>query len=115
VPLVNGNAVVPLNPGSTTTYTVTFSGPGGTLTRTITITVASQPLIVTGSAIEGGNLVIRFVGAPSTSFGVKGTASLGTGFTEDFGTITTDSSGVGIATIPIPQGTPKKFFRIQDQ
>ena len=115
VPLVNGNAVVPLNPGSTTTYTVTFSGPGGTSTRTITITVASQPLIVTGSAIEGGNLVIRFTGAPSTSFDVKGTASLGTGFTEDFGTITTDSSGVGIATIPIPQGTPKKFFRIQDQ
>jgi hypothetical protein len=115
VPLVNGNALISLNPTVTTTYTITFTGPGGTFTRTITITVATQPLVVSGTVLQGGNLVISFSGAPSTTFDVKGTSDPSTGFSESFGTVTTDANGIGTATIAVPQGSPKKFFRIQDQ
>ncbi|QJE97510.1 LamG domain-containing protein [Luteolibacter luteus] len=113
VPLVNGNAIIPLNLSVTTTYTITFSGPGGTFTRTITITVASS-LNVRSSIIQGSDLVVNFSGAPSTTYLVRGSANLSSGFTEDHGTVTTDASGNGTTTIPIVSGA-SHFIRIEDQ
>ncbi|MCW1885013.1 LamG domain-containing protein [Luteolibacter flavescens] len=117
VPLVNGNAVVTLTPPATTTYTITFTGPGGTFTRTITVTVGETPAVapvVVSSAIQGGNFVIHFTGAPSTAYAVRGSATL-SAFDEDLGTVTTDALGAGTATIPVtPATTPARFFRIQD-
>lgn len=115
VPLVNGNAVISLNPSVTTTYTVTFSGPGGSFTRTITITVATQPLGIRSSSIQGSNFIVNFSGAPSTTYLVRGSATLSGGFTEDHGTATTDATGNGTATIPIGSAGARHFFRIEDQ
>lgn len=115
VQLDNGNAVVPLNPSVTTTYTITFSGPGGTFTRTITITVATQPVTALSSSIQGSNFILNFSGAPSTTYLVRGSANLTIGFTEDHGTATTNASGLGTATIPIGSAGTQHFFRIEDQ
>ncbi|MEK7949592.1 LamG domain-containing protein [Luteolibacter soli] len=115
VPLVNGNAIVPLNPTATTTYTITFSGPGGTFTQTVTVTVADPaPPAITSSSIQGGNFVLNFTGAPSKTYAVRGSATLAT-FNEDLGTVTTNASGAGTVTIPItPGATAARFFRIEE-
>ncbi|HEY1120004.1 MAG TPA: LamG-like jellyroll fold domain-containing protein, partial [Haloferula sp.] len=117
VPLVNGNAIIPLNPSATTTYTVTFSGPGGTFTQTITVNVAVPPAIapaIVSSSVQGGNFVLNFTGAPTTTYAVRGSTTLAN-FSEDLGTVTTDASGAGTATIPVTPGTAaSRFFRIED-
>ncbi|MCW1923121.1 LamG domain-containing protein [Luteolibacter arcticus] len=117
VTLVNGNAVVPLNPTATTTYTITFSGPGGTFTQTVTVTVTEPPSItptVVSSVIVGSNFVLNFTGSPSTTYAVRGSVTLAD-FSEVLDPVTTDASGSGTATIPITPGTtPVRFFRIED-
>ncbi|WP_035606124.1 LamG domain-containing protein [Haloferula sp. BvORR071] len=113
VPLVNGNGAITLHPTATTTYTLTFSGPGGSFTRTITITVGTTPLKVITTSIQGGNLLVNFTGAASTTYNVRGTDTLSGSFTENLGTVSTDASGNGTATIPLGS-TRKKFVRIED-
>lgn len=115
VALVNGNAVVTLSPTVTTTYTITFSGPGGSFTQTITITVgAPAELKVLSTALQGGNLVVSFSGAASTTYAVKGSLTLGDGFPQALGTVTTDASGTGVASIPVAAGVNRKFIRIEE-
>ena len=117
VSLENGNAVVPLNPTTTNTYTITFSGPGGTFTQTITVTVTEPPSVapvIVSSAIQSGNFVLNFTGAPSTTYALRGSITL-VDFDDDLGTVTTDSNGAGTATIPVTPGAPPaRFFRIED-
>ncbi|WP_367874474.1 LamG-like jellyroll fold domain-containing protein [Luteolibacter sp. Populi] len=115
VTLVGGNGVETLSPTVTTTYVITFSGPGGTFTQTITINVAAVPLKVLSSVVQGGNLVVNFSGAASTSYAVKGSETLEGGFTEAISTVTTDALGAGTATIAITPGVTRKFVRIEDQ
>lgn len=116
LPLVNGNTVLTnLSPGVTTTYTITFSGPGGSFTRTITIQVGTPAsLKVLSTVVQGGNLVVNFSGAPSTSYAVKGSLTLNDGFPEAINTVTTDASGAGVATIPVSAAASRKFIRIED-
>ena len=117
VPLTNGNAVIPLHPSATTTYTITFSGPGGTFTQTVTVTVIEPPAVapaIVSSSIQGSNFVLNFTGAPLTTYAVRGATTLAS-FSEDFGTVTTEASGAGTATIPVTPGTTTaRFFRIED-
>ncbi len=58
--------------------------------------------------------MIHFTGAPTTTYLVRGSTTLD-GFAEDHGTVTTDASGAGTATIAITPGTERQFFRIEDQ
>lgn len=114
VVLENGNGTITLNPSTTTTYTITIETPNGPVTRTYTITVngGASPLELTAHRIEGGNFVIDFRGAPSTTYAVKGTDNLAS-FPNDHGTVTTDSSGNGTATIAINPAKSSEFFRIE--
>ncbi|MEI7909285.1 MAG: LamG-like jellyroll fold domain-containing protein [Verrucomicrobiota bacterium] len=115
VPLVNGNGVVTLTPAVTTTYNLTFTGPGGSFPQTVTVTVLQPPapLAVVSSAIEAGNFIVKFTGTPATTYAVRGSTSLPGPFNEDHGTVATDVNGAGTATIAITPGTPRQFFRIE--
>ncbi len=64
------------------------------------------------TAIENGNLVIRFQGAPSTSYAIKAGEDLVT-FPENLGNATTDGSGVGTATVPVDPSKSKRFIILQ--
>ncbi len=115
VATVNGNAVIPLNPSTTTTYTITLNTPGGPVTSTITVTVngsTAAELKIVSAAVEGGNFVIRFSGRPSTAYLVRGSTGLDS-FAENRGTVSTDSTGAGTASIPFDAGKTKQFFRLE--
>lgn len=109
-----GNAVIPLNPLVTTTYTITVNGPGGPYVQTITVTVngSAVPLEILSHRIENGNFILNFRGAPSTTYAVKGSTTLN-GFPIDHGTAPTDASGAGTATIPIDPLKTSEFYRIE--
>ena len=114
VTLVGGNAVVPLNPSSTRTYTITINTPNGPVTKTYTITVngGAAALEIISHRIENGNFIINFKGAASTTYAVKGSTDLGS-FAIDHGTAPTDTNGDGVATIPIDPLKTSEFFRIE--
>jgi len=115
VAVVNGRAVVPLSPLVTTTYQITVEGPGGTQTVSITVTVnggVTIPLQVSSTSLENGNLIIRFQGTPSTAYAIKAGEDLVT-FPDALGTATTDSSGLGTATVPVDSSKTKRFFILQ--
>ncbi len=115
VPLANGNALVTLTPSVTTTYNLTFDGPSGSFTQTLTVTVLQPPapLAVVSTSIEAGNFILKFTGTPATTYAVRGSTSLPGPFIEDHGTVATDVNGAGTATIAITPGTPHQFFRIE--
>jgi len=114
VTLVGGNAIVPLNPSSTRTYTITINTPGGPITKTYTITVngGATDLEIISHRIENGNFIINFKGAASTTYAVKGSDDLGS-FPVDHGKVLTNGSGDGVATIVIDPLKTKEFFRIE--
>jgi len=115
VSVVSGRAVVPLSPLVTTTYQITVDGPGGTQTVTITVTVnggVTIPLQVSSAAIENGNFVIRFQGAPSTAYAVKSGEDLVT-FPQEHPNAVTDASGLGVATVPVDSGKTRQFYILQ--
>lgn len=113
---VKGSAVVNLSPSQTTEYTVTYQTPSGPVTRTITVTVngavETTPLEIISTEITGGNFIIRYRGAAATTYAVKGSETLD-GFTADFGTTTTDSTGEGAVSIPVDPSKDRQFFRIE--
>ncbi|MBX3742915.1 MAG: LamG domain-containing protein [Akkermansiaceae bacterium] len=114
VATTDGNAVVSLTPGVTTTYTITLDGPNGPVTTTYTITVTggTVPLEIVSHRIEGGSFIIHFRGAPSTTYAVRGSTDL-ISFGTDLGTSATDGEGNGTATITIDAGNPAEFYRIE--
>jgi hypothetical protein len=114
IPIIDGNAVIPLNPSSTHTYTITLNGPGGPITRSYTITVngGDAPLVLVSHRLENGNFIIEFQGKASTTYAVKGSTDLES-FAVDHGSVTTDANGDGTATIAIDPLKEREFFRIE--
>lgn len=112
---VNGNTTVTLQPTGTTTYQITLTGPGGSITRTVTVSLNAAPgvsLNVTAHSVQAGNLVVNFSGAASTTYAVKGSADL-VSFNQDLGTVTTDAAGNGTVSLPIDPAKGSQFVRVQ--
>ncbi|MDB6076721.1 MAG: LamG protein, partial [Akkermansiaceae bacterium] len=116
VAIVNGRAVTSLKPSTTTTYTITLTGSGGTTTKTVTVTVngtpVDTPLQVTATSISGGNFIITFRGAASSTYAVKGSPTLDA-FADSYGTVTTDATGAATVSIAIDATKKRQFFRLE--
>jgi hypothetical protein len=113
---VDGVVTIPVNPATTTTYTVTVESPAGTQVQSVTVTVVEvpeAPPVITSAEISGANFVIQFSGAPDTTYYIRSSSSVD-GFPTDLGTTTTDGSGTGSATVPLVPNTPRHFYRLQD-
>lgn len=115
VQIIDGKATVTLNPTVTTTYSITVTGTSGSVTTTVTITV-NAPASVTPQLVswsrDGVNFILNISGAPGTTYYVRGSTDLLT-FPVDHGTVVTDGSGLGTATIAVDPGKAKEFFRVQ--
>lgn len=109
-----GYATVRVYPQGSTSYMVTAQDSGGTL-YTTQFEVTQNPLIpllILSSAVQGNNYVIEFSGKPETTYAVKGSLNL-EAFNDDFGTVTTNTQGVGNVQIPINPTETKRYFRIE--
>lgn len=115
---VNGVATLVVNPSETTTYTITFNGPFGTQTLTITVTVETAPPtetlppVITSAAVDGSSFRIKFTGSPNTGYRVRGSLDLGS-FEIDHGAAPTDGAGLGEVVVPLVSGEKSHFYRVE--
>lgn len=83
-----------------------------TATATFVVKAGSAEIAIVDTEVVGANLVVNFTAEPSTIYNVVSDTDL-QGFETNEGTVTTNSSGVGVATVPV--SGPRKFIRIQAQ
>jgi hypothetical protein len=99
---------------NTATASASFEGTG-----TISVGIAPPvfPLAITGAVVNGSNeYVLDFTGAPLTDYEVKKSLDLGTfdALTAPL-IVTTDTGGVGQATVPASEmGGAKQFFLLEE-